>query len=1789
MADIAALTVSIVGQQTVTPAANAAVSALNSVESAAGRTVGAFTSMAAAAAKASAAMIAVGAGAAAALGGNAIKVAADFEQQLSAIAAVSSKAEVATVGGLKAIGDAALQLGKDTSFSATEAAAGMEEMVKAGVSLTDVMGGGAKAALDLAAAGAIEVSEAATIASNAMNAFALSGKDLPNIVDTLANAANASATDIHQLGFALASVGAVAHGIGLSLEDTTTAVALLAQAGLKGSDAGTSLKTMLLNLSPSTKVATAEMEKLGIITVSGARSQDDLVTALKGSEAGQKALATMQKNGTVTAEGLWNAAHRLGLKSVEGTKNFTDWSNATANVSNQFFDAQGNTKSMAEIAGVLQHATANLTKEQKINALQTIFGSDAIRAATILAEQGAEGINQLTEAEKAVGGASAVAKERLNNLKGALEQLGGSWEVIRIKIGTPFLPILTRGAQALTKALNDAEPAISAFAEKAAAGLDRMIQRATAAAPRFLALGSGLLAFGQQGLVLAQNVLPALTKQVTAFVESFNLGGIGSGASSLAGGLIGAFRQIEPVVMTVGRAIVTNITTTFDFLVNRVLPPVVSIIQQIGTVLERTLLPAAARTGQVMRGIFGDTLDWLAKTVMPPFLSIVEQTTNFWTQVMLPTLPAVSAALRTALGETVQWLATDVWPKLRVAAEAAWGFISGTIVPAIPGLVRSLRELLGGALEWLGTTGWPLLVKGATTVWKFLQDNVIPVVKDTYDWLKVKLPEAINTVVSTFETIKGKVGPIVEAALNGDILAAIRNLGSAFGEFATLAAGWLGEQAAKIDWAAVWSQTKDVAVTLGTYLLGQAVDFATWLGEQVATIPWASVWQRTVEAATALLTYLKAQAIDFATWLGAEVAKIPWATVWQQTKDAAVALATYLQGLTVDFATWLGAQVASIDWAAVWVNVKLTGKDIIDAIAAAVGAFDQQLSTWLDQQITAIDWKGLGASFGKFIGEQMLTNTQTAVDAIGPGLKRETLAKALGDFFVGTIMSLDAVLTKAYIDMMNSALDKAMRAVTPTRPSWWPASVPWPFGPQANSGQQFPVGTDTSVPSGGQPGAPGRSTASPLSSKESMIARAKQLATERGLDPELFAAQLMQESSFDPTAFAENNQGGARGIGQFIPSTGTAYATKLGVTYEQMVNDADLSMQAAAMHMRDLTDQFGGSQERALSAYFAGPGGGVQPGYVSAVRGRLPQVQGIPAASGATTQMAQPVGSGGGEGMVTYRDEWGNEYTVTESQFATRQQVAHGTNPVTVVGRQAAAGAGQGAAAATQQQGTTASKPLYVLPIAGMGPAQPHWGSDVRGTDIMAPEGTPVQSIAAGKVLSTTTTGPGGNSVLIQGADGKQYYYAHLKDAANVVAGQTVDAGTLLGGVGSTGNAAGGPSHLHLGIGESILNGVGPAGGVGSEGNAVQFLNDIRDGKYQGPIQATTAAATDLAVETTGATDATANLGSAMGNATPPTEAQGAAIATTGSAAAALPEQVQTAADGTTAATEMVTASFDLMRAGTLQSVTDMGAGTLTTTSDMAGNTVATVTDMSGQVTAQSATLANGVSLNIADMNTQTTTSVDEMAGTITTTMTGVNGDSVSTVTDMKGKVVGQFTTMKTDAGSAVATMAAKSKEEFSATGKSATEMGQTVVEAGQSLKQIPQANMQDTVKQFGAVAEAAKKAQKAIKDLADASEDLPGSFGGSKSGSGKSSGLGKKAAGGWTVPGQTTLVGELGPELISTDRPMYVNTAGETRQMMGGGTRTTVNNFYGVLPESMLDEADRRKRMEDILYRIGG
>jgi TP901 family phage tail tape measure protein len=189
-----------------------------------------------------------------------IGITAKFDKAMSAVQAATHESEE----NMNALRDAAIDAGAKTVFSASEAANGIEELAKAGVETKDILGGALTGALDLASAGALGVAEASEIAASAMVQFGLSGKDVPHIADLLAAGAGKAQGSVTDLGFALKYAGVPANALGVSIEETTGVLAEFASTGIVGSQAGTTLRSMLLSLAAPTKRSQELMDKYGI-------------------------------------------------------------------------------------------------------------------------------------------------------------------------------------------------------------------------------------------------------------------------------------------------------------------------------------------------------------------------------------------------------------------------------------------------------------------------------------------------------------------------------------------------------------------------------------------------------------------------------------------------------------------------------------------------------------------------------------------------------------------------------------------------------------------------------------------------------------------------------------------------------------------------------------------------------------------------------------------------------------------------------------------------------------------------------------------------------------------------------------------------------------------------------------------------------------------------------------------------------------------------------------------------------------------------------------------------------------------------------------------------------------------------------------------------------------------------------------------------------------------------------------------------------------------------------------
>ena len=213
-----------------------------------------------------------------------LKVASDFDSAMSGVKAISG----ATGEEFDALRAKAIELGGSTAFSANEVAEAMTEMAKAGwdsQQILDGMGG----VLDAAAASGENLGTVSTIVADAITGFGMEAKESTRVADLLTQAANSGTIGINDLGESFKYIAPVAGSMGLSIEDVTTALSAMSMSGIKGSQAGTSLRGVLTRMVKPTDQVAAAMDELGIVLTNSDgtfKSLDQILSEMRGSFSG---------------------------------------------------------------------------------------------------------------------------------------------------------------------------------------------------------------------------------------------------------------------------------------------------------------------------------------------------------------------------------------------------------------------------------------------------------------------------------------------------------------------------------------------------------------------------------------------------------------------------------------------------------------------------------------------------------------------------------------------------------------------------------------------------------------------------------------------------------------------------------------------------------------------------------------------------------------------------------------------------------------------------------------------------------------------------------------------------------------------------------------------------------------------------------------------------------------------------------------------------------------------------------------------------------------------------------------------------------------------------------------------------------------------------------------------------------------------------------------------------------------------------------------------------------------
>lgn len=465
-------------------------------------------------------------------GGFAIKVGSDFEAGMSQVAAISG----ATGEELDALTEKAKEMGAKTKFSATESAEAFNYMAMAGWKTEDMLNG-IEGIMDLAAASGEDLAMVSDIVTDALTAFGMEAKDSGHFADVLAAAASNSNTNVGKMGYTFKYVAPIAGAMKYSIEDTAVAIGLMANAGIKGEQAGTSLRGMLTRLVKPTDAVAGAMEELGICMTNAdgsMRPLDDVIGDLRTSFS---KLSDSEKT--------YYAATIAGQEAMSGML-------AIVNASESDFN-----KLTAAINGAdgAAKTTAETMQDNLKGAIEELSGS----AETL-------GLEIYEELQTPLKEAALKGVEYVNQITEAFQS--GGLEAAVMEAGNIFGELAVKAAEQAPKMIDAAVNFVQSFIQGIADNKDKLL---TAAKNIVSALVNGLVK------LLPKEIQKPVKETIDILKKSFQDGGLRSAINTVRTTL----QNLGKVVTNLAKALLPPLAKAVDFLADNldiILPLVTSLI-----------------------------------------------------------------------------------------------------------------------------------------------------------------------------------------------------------------------------------------------------------------------------------------------------------------------------------------------------------------------------------------------------------------------------------------------------------------------------------------------------------------------------------------------------------------------------------------------------------------------------------------------------------------------------------------------------------------------------------------------------------------------------------------------------------------------------------------------------------------------------------------------------------------------------------------------------------------------------------------------------------------------------------------------------------------------------------------------------------------------------------------------------------------------------------------------------------------------------------------------------------
>lgn len=712
-----------------------------------------------------------------------IKVGNEFQAQMSRVQAIAG----ATGGELDQMKRQAIELGAKTAFSAKEAAQGMENLASAGFQVNEIMDA-MPGVLDLAAVSGGDVAASSEAMASSLRAFGLEAGQAGHVADVFARAAADTNAETVDMAEAMKYVAPVAHSMGLSLEETAASIGIMADAGIKGSQAGTTLRGALSRIAKPTKAMVKSMDQLGVSFYDANGKMIPLreqIAQLKTATAG---LTQEERNRhLVTLYGQNSLSGMLALLDA-GPEKLDKMTNALIN-------SDGAAREMAE---TMQDNLAS-----KIEQMGGAFESAAIIIQQILEPALTKIVSGITKLIEAFVNMSPVGQKMVVIFAGMVAALGPlllivgtvMTTMVKLRIAMQFLgPAFmgTMGTIALVVAAFYALVAVFMIAYTKSEKFRNFIDSLAPAIKKGLGVAvewtaeklKVLWEWLQKAAEKVKEFGSAISSKVANTLQQFgiNLGQAGSSIGSfISSGLErlgGAFGKVGGI-MSIAASVLTKVGLAF-FGITGPLGLVISLVV--------SFLTAWARTGQLNADGITQVFDNLTSTIqgaadainqylpifvqkgteilvkliegianaIPGVVSVISQVIESLVQTISTVLPTILAAGVQILTALINGIAQALPTIIQAAIQIIMALFNG-LVQALPTIIQAAVQIIQALIQGL-VEALPAIIEAALQIITGLVQGLIQA-------LPMILEAALQIIMGLVNALIENIGPILEAGV----------------------------------------------------------------------------------------------------------------------------------------------------------------------------------------------------------------------------------------------------------------------------------------------------------------------------------------------------------------------------------------------------------------------------------------------------------------------------------------------------------------------------------------------------------------------------------------------------------------------------------------------------------------------------------------------------------------------------------------------------------------------------------------------------------------------------------------------------------------------------------------------------------------------------------------------------------------------------------------------------------------------------------------------------------------